>query len=114
MMRIVPGNIVDQMGQRDVQLTRQERAALQRQYGLDRPLYAQYVQWLGGLARGDLGTSMWSRKPVWQDLQKRAPVSIELGLLGWVVGVTIGISAGVVSGLWPGTARDYAATLFAI
>lgn len=114
MMRIVPGNIVDQMGQRDVQLTPQQVAALEHQYGLDRPLAVQYFQWLGGVVRGDLGTSMWSGKPVWSDLQRRAPVSIELGLLGWIIGLTVGISAGVISGLWPGTARDYTATFFAI
>lgn len=114
MMRMVPGDIATQTAQKDVSLSPQELASLRRQYGLDRPLYLQYVGWLGGVAHGDLGISMWSRKPVWGDIRQRAPVSIELGVMGWIVGLAVGVSAGVISGLWPGTGRDYSARLFAI
>ena len=114
LMRIVPGDIVTQMGQRDVQMSQAERDALRRQYGLDRPLYTQYLDWLGGVLRGDLGVSNWSREPVWRTIERRGPVTIELGLLAWSVSTVLGLTSGIVSGLRQNTPLDYGARLFAI
>jgi peptide/nickel transport system permease protein len=114
LMRVVPGDITTQMGQRDVSISPEERAAMRAQYGLDKPLYVQYWEWLSGVIRLDLGVSAYSREPVWQTITRRAPVTIELGLLSFAVSATIGLTAGVVSGLRQNTALDYGARLLAI
>ncbi len=114
LMRVVPGDIVTQMGQWDVQMSKAEREALRRTYGLDRPLHVQYLDWLGGVLRGDLGISNYSREPVWGILQRRGPVTVELGLMAWVISATVGLSTGIVSGLRQNSPLDYAARLVAI
>jgi peptide/nickel transport system permease protein len=114
LMRIVPGDIVTQMGQRDVQMSAAEREALRRSYGLDRPLHIQYLSWLADIVRGDLGVSNYSRERVWDILKRRGPVTVELGLLAWGISTIVGLSTGIVSGLRQNTPLDYAARLVAI
>ncbi|MGH2586689.1 MAG: ABC transporter permease [Dehalococcoidia bacterium] len=114
LMRIVPGDIVTQMGQRDVQISQEERDALRRTYGLDRPLHVQYLEWVGGVLRGDLGISNYSREPVWETLKQRGPVTLELGVLAWVVSAAVGLSTGIISGLRQNSILDYLARFIAI
>src|SRR5262249_21521649 len=51
---------------------------LRQTLGLDRPIYAQYASWLGHVLRGDLGTSLWYKTPVWDQLKDRFLVTMEL------------------------------------
>ena len=64
MLRLVPGTVVEQMIGADAVVSPQMVEQLTRFFGLDQPWYAQYARWLGGLARGDLGTSWRTGKPV--------------------------------------------------
>lgn len=114
MLRIVPGDITSQFAQRDEQISAEQRRALRAQYGLDRPYHRQYLDWLGGVVRGDLGVSAYNRRPVWETIRRRAPVTIELGLLALAISAVVGVGAGLVSGLRSGTPLDYAARLVAI
>lgn len=81
------------------------RAEMRADLGLDQPLGVQYLQFLGDLLRGDLGQSFSTGRAVTEDLWSRMPASLELGLLGILVGVAIGIPVGVVAALyhdrWP-------------
>lgn len=67
--------------------------------GLDRPLTEQYGDFLSGLVGGDLGTSFLTSNPVSTDLAELFPATLELALASLVVGIVLGVSFGVVSGL---------------
>ena len=75
--------------------------------GLDRPVTVQYVDWLGNVLRGDLGSSLRSKTPIADELKNRVPVTLELGLLGMVIGALIAIPVGVVSAVRQHSLSDY-------
>lgn len=89
-------------------------ADINQQYGFDKPLPVQYVTWLGQLLRGNFGISTQYRVPVASLVAERLPVTIELAVLAMIVGLLIGISAGVVSAVRPGSLRDYVANGFGL
>lgn len=97
LVRLLPGNIVDILAGTEGQLSREQRTAVLREFGLDRPLPVQYLLWLRGTLRGDLGWSFRSGQPVAELLASRLPVTIEIAVLT-VLGVTlIGIPLGVLA-----------------
>lgn len=83
--------------------------ALRVRLGLDRPLPAQYVQFISGVARGDLGTSFRYGTPVVQELAQRLPNTLELALAAMTVAILIAIPLGVLGALYRGRAIDQAA-----
>lgn len=82
--------------------------ALRRQLGYDRPLPVQFVAYVGGLLRGDMGTSLYTTRPIADDLAHRLPATIELTLVAMVVSVAVGIPLGVLSALWRNSLLDHA------
>ena len=76
-----------------------------RELGLDKPIYVQYLRYLGQLADGDLGTSIMTAQPVMEDILRFFPATLELAtiatLLGIFVGVPMGVVAAVNQGRWP-------------
>src|ERR1700741_3573429 len=76
-----------------VQLMLEEKAYgkdlddLRHKLGLDRPIYIQYFQWLGQVVRGDLGESLWTKRAVSEELMRRLPVTIVLGVLAIIFAV---------------------------
>jgi peptide/nickel transport system permease protein len=97
MLRLVPGTVVEQMIGADAIVSPQMVAELKRFFGLDQPWWVQYGRWMGDLARGDLGTSWRTGKPVVALILERLPVTIELTLLAVVFALVLGIPAGIVS-----------------
>ena len=73
---------------------------IRREYGLDRSLPAQYLHYLGGLARGELGRSMVSTKPVLQELGRYFPATLELVLAAMALGVAVGVPLGMLSAVY--------------
>src|SRR5215208_1366195 len=73
------------------------RAQLRAEFGLDRPIPEQYVSWLWGAVRGDLGTSWSTGKPVFQNVINALPVSVEITLITSVLAVLIAVPLGVAS-----------------
>jgi peptide/nickel transport system permease protein len=75
------------------------------QLGLDKPVYVQYLRYIGQLAQGDLGTSIMTAQPVIEDIKRFFPATLELAtvatLLGIFVGVPMGVFAAVHQGRWP-------------
>ena len=63
--------------------------------GLNRPIPVQYVEWLGSIARGNFGESLWTRQPVLSELARRLPITATLGLMALVVAILIRIPIGV-------------------
>src|ERR1051326_4052724 len=72
---------------------------LRQKLGLDQPLIVQLVQYYKQLLSGDLGTSLFTTRPVWEDLSARLPATIELTVAAMLVSVVLGIPLGVVAAL---------------
>ena len=104
LLHLIPGDPVDAMlGE---QAAPADREALRRALGLDRPVGEQYLTYLGGLARGDLGTSILSRRPVHEALLERLPASAELMAGAMAVALALALPLGILSALRPGTWVD--------
>jgi len=82
--------------------------ALRRQLGFDRPLPVQFADYVVRLVRGDMGTSIFTRRPIVEDLAHRLPATIELTLAAMIVSVLVGIPLGVLSALWRNSILDHA------
>jgi peptide/nickel transport system permease protein len=100
-MHLIPGDVVDSLIGTEATLSAAERETLQRLLGVDQPVYRQYITWLGGLLRGDLGVSLISGAPVTETLMRGVPVTAELALLSTLVALIIGVPLGVVSAIRP-------------
>jgi peptide/nickel transport system permease protein len=88
--------------------------ALRRQLGFDRPLAVQFAGYVGSLVRGDMGTSLYTTRPIADDLASRLPATIELTLVAMVFSVAVGIPLGVVSALWRNSVLDHALRVIAV
>jgi peptide/nickel transport system permease protein len=84
-------------------------AQLRRQLGLDRPLVDQYVAFLGGLVRADLGTSLRTGTPVTGQILERIPATFELAAAAIIVALGIALPLGIVAAVWRGSIVDHAA-----
>src|SRR6185312_7597589 len=65
-------------------------------YGLDQPIFVQYLNWLGHLARGDLGTSIYLGRPVTSAIIERLPASLTLTLGAFAIAIVFGVTLGIV------------------
>src|SRR5918997_2539402 len=81
---------------------------IRRQLGLDRSLPVQFLDYLGRLARGDLGTSLTTGQPVIDELLTRLPASAELTLLALLLSVAVAVPFGIAAALRPGSPVDHA------
>ena len=110
--RLIPGDVV--------QLMLEEKAYgkdledLREKLGLNRPIYIQYFEWLVKVARGDLGESLWTTRPVIEELARRIPVSLELGFMALVFAVLIAIPVGIIAAIRQDTIQDYVARSAAV
>ncbi len=87
---------------------------LRARLGLDRPLYAQYVSFLSGVAHGNLGTSLRTSEPVTAAIADRLPATFELAAAAMLVAVVIAIPLGVIAAVGAGTFVDHIATTLAL
>jgi peptide/nickel transport system permease protein len=88
--------------------TPEQRDALARRFGLDRPVPIRYLEWLGSAVHGDLGTSMLTQEPVISRIADRLPNTLLLSGLALMLSIVIGIPMGVASALRRGRPTDYA------
>ena len=87
---------------------------LRKRLGLDRPLLEQYGTFLGGLVRGDLGTSLRTEQPVATQILERMPATMELAAAAMFVAICVSIPLGIAAAVWRGTAVDHAAMTLAL
>jgi peptide/nickel transport system permease protein len=113
LVRMLPGDAVSLQLQ-DAKATAADEAALRSKLGLDRPIALQYVDWLGGLLRGDLGHSFRSHQPITTELANRIPVTAELGVLALIIAAIVATIIGVLSAVRQDTWADYAGRSVAI
>ena len=113
MMRLMPGDVATRMVEGHAYAPTLD--ALRRDLGLDRPVHAQYLDWIGSIVlRGDFGRSYWTRQPIWDEFARRFPVTIELAALTILVSVVIGVAVGIVSAARQDSAADYAGRILSI
>ena len=74
--------------------TQEHIDALRKEFGLDKPWVVQYVEWISGAVRGDLGKSILHRGSVTAEIIRRIPITLHLGALAFLISVLIGIPAG--------------------
>jgi peptide/nickel transport system permease protein len=115
-VRLIPGNVIDLMlSQNDISADKLSREQLIAALGFDKPIWEQYVRWIGGiLLAGDFGRSLWGNTPVAELLLARLPVTFELGLLALVVALAVAIPIGAYSAMRQDTAGDYLGRSFSI
>ncbi|AUC92920.1 glutathione ABC transporter permease GsiC [Bradyrhizobium sp. SK17] len=114
-VRLIPGDVIDMMlSQNDIGADKLSREQLEHVLGFDRPMAQQYVVWIFGILRGDLGNSLWRSTPVLDDMLQRLPVTFELGLLALIVALSIALPIGVYSAIRQDTAGDIIARSFSI
>jgi peptide/nickel transport system permease protein len=85
--------------------------ALRERLGLNEPVWQQYATWLGGLLQGDLGDSLVTGQPVTEQILQRLPATLTLAAAGLLVGLLIGLPAGILSALKPHSPLDITASL---
>jgi peptide/nickel transport system permease protein len=86
-------------------------AQIERQYGLDKPVYIQYLRYVETVAKGDLGTTIRTRRPVTDELRERFPATIELTTAALLFAILFGIPLGFVAAKRYGTLIDHASLL---
>ena len=107
MLRVVPGNIADIVFNAAGMIDVAEKAKLEKELGLDQPIGVQYVQWIGGLARGDLGYSYVSEKPALDEILPRIPITAKLAGLALTFAIVFGVPLGVLSAVKQNSGLDY-------
>ena len=114
-MRILPGDPIYLLyNSNQVQaFTEEQIAQIRHEAGLDKPLLVQYVNWIGDAIRGDLGVSILHKTSVSQEIVKRLPITIHLGVLAFILGFVVGVPLGVISAVKRGTWIDIVATTLA-
>ncbi len=114
-MRLLPGDpLMLYLNQQNLgSLTPEQMNDLRHQYGLDKSIALQYVDWIGGVLHGDLGDSIFYSQPVSNIIAQRLPVTIYLGILSFVLSSVLGVLFGVICALRRGTWIDSVVTVLA-
>lgn len=105
LLRIIPGDPVQIIAGIDV-VDEAILNGMRAELGLNQPLYLQYVDWLLDLARGDLGVSIRSQTPVTELIAKALPVTLELAILSFLIGIVISIPMGAAAARRKGKLTD--------
>ena len=115
-MRLLPGDpALVILSEGDAAFTQEELEDLRRQLGTDRPIVVQYVDWVGGLVQGDLGTSIWrSGQPVSKLVGDRIFRTLELAVLAIIIAVLFAVPLGVISAIKPDSLIDYFSRIIAL
>jgi dipeptide transport system permease protein len=106
LIRLIPGDPIQVLaGERGIAPERHAR--LMAEYGLDQPLWQQYLAYLGGVLQGDLGNSIETKRPVLDEFMSLFPATVELSLCALLLAILIGLPAGVVAGVKRGSVFDH-------
>jgi peptide/nickel transport system permease protein len=103
--RLIPGDVVAMMLEEKAYAKDLEE--LRAKLGLNRPIYVQYFEWLGRAVTGDLGESLWTRRPVLEEIGQRMPITLELAMMSLIVAIVIAVPVGVIAAARQDTVQDY-------
>ncbi len=105
-IRLVPGDPVEvRVGERGISPER--HAELLHQMGLDRPLYVQFFDYVGGVLQGDLGTSFVTQRPVMDEFLTLFPATVELAIFAMIFAALVGLPAGIIAAVKRGSVFDH-------
>ncbi|MEN9325147.1 MAG: hypothetical protein RL414_901 [Actinomycetota bacterium] len=114
-LRVVPGDTISSsFGIETSGLTPEKVASLKAYFGIDHPLYMQYLLWVKGLFTGNLGLAYHTGTPVTTLTLNSFPVTLELAFLATIIGVTSGTLLGIFSASQPGGRRDFLGQIFGL
>ncbi|WP_434668710.1 ABC transporter permease [Klebsiella sp. B345] len=111
-IRMLPGDPARLMA--GPQATQDDVSRMHARLGLDDPLAVQYGRFVSGMLQGDFGTSLKSGQPVSAELGERAPYTLGLALLAWVMAVVLGIPMGMCAAIYRNHVADHVLMLVAI
>jgi peptide/nickel transport system permease protein len=113
MVHLVPGDpvVIFAMGK---PLSEEREAQIRAQYGLDRPLWEQYRDYMGDLLRGDLGEGLRDRRPVWDTIQEAIWPTLQLTVAGLAVAIVLGVALGILAALFHNSWIDSGAMVVAL
>ena len=112
LLHFIPGDPVDLMLGDSALGT--DRETLRNQLGLNDPLIVQYLRYFGDLLQGDWGTSLFSKKPVFEEIMERVPATMELMLGAIVVTILVAMPLGLIAAVNKGTWIDQGAMIFSL
>lgn len=111
-MQLVPGDPAVLMAGEGA--TRETIEALRVQLGLNQPLYAQYMDYVMNIFRGDLGTSLKNDQPVLDEILIRLPITLELAIFSTIITIVLGMVAGIISAIKPYSIIDTVVMVIAL
>jgi peptide/nickel transport system permease protein len=113
MIHLAPGDPMDMYlePQRQRQMDPEVIALIRKRYGLDQPVYVQYVKWVANVARGDFGESFRYRRPVRGMLAEAIPYTLQLTVLALLLDALVGIALGIISAVKQYSALDKTVTI---
>ena len=115
LLRIVPGDVVEIKLRGDGGSVSQETIELERKrMGLDKPLTTQFGEWMVGMAKLDFGKSMWTERPVIEEVALRLELSLQVALMATLIAVFIAIPLGTTAALFRDTGLDYVVRIVTI
>jgi ABC-type dipeptide/oligopeptide/nickel transport system permease component len=103
-IHLVPGDPIDNLNR--IGSSPEQRAIIAARYGLDKPVYQQYLIWLGNVVQGDLGNAIVMRRPVADLLAQNIPFSLRLGGAALLFSTLLGIAAGTLAAIYKDTRVD--------
>jgi len=115
MLRVAPGDIVELKYAGTGAFAPREAIERERtQLGLDKPLWQQFLSWMWGIVRFDFGNSMWTGRPITQEIAIRLELSLELAVMATLVAISLSVPLGALAALKQDTWIDYAVRIFSI
>ena len=109
-MRVLPGDplaVIMSESSGSYVLSDEDLAAARASLGLDKPLYRQYLDWMGEVVRGDLGSSFWTKEPISALILRRGPITMQIALMAVLFSWLIGVPIGMFSAIWRNSFFDY-------
>jgi peptide/nickel transport system permease protein len=114
-IRLIPGDaIIAMLGTEAGMMTAAQREALAAYFGIDQPVWSQYVRWLSGLLHGDLGISSIYAKPVLTVILERFPLTLQMALMSMLIALGVGVPLGVLAATRNERPSDLSIRVFAM
>jgi peptide/nickel transport system permease protein len=113
MAHLTPGDpvVIYSMGK---PLSEEREAQIREQFGLNRPLWEQYRDYMADLLRGDLGSGLHDKRPVWDTIREATWPTLQLTLAGLAVAIVLGVTLGILAALFHNRWLDSAAMVVAL
>jgi peptide/nickel transport system permease protein len=114
LLRIMPGDVVQMMYSDAANIPKHVIEMERARLGLDQPLHVQFFKWIGGALQGDFGISMWTGKPVAQEIAVRLELSLQVAIMATILAILIALPLGTLSALFKDTWIDHVIRVISI